>query len=398
MAKRAQPAVVSDPEDDADDDQEPDRGDLWDLVQDPGNADTTWTIYRLFAPDQKIPAGINASKGALAMRFTGPFTYDDVKRQLGGGFYRIYGRRSGERNCHTITGLAIEGVSRLADDGTGPTPGSGSYVGVGPLPPTPPNINRFDANSLGHNGENLAVELRSEIRALRDSLTAAKPQDANLDMLVKLLALVRPPQSTVAELMQAMDAGRQSAGGGGMGSLSELLEVLDSLEQRAARAAGGGESWASVIREVVPQALEAFQGMRRQRAAPAAVPITRAAPPAPSAPPPAPAPAAAAQRDEEVPDLVKLLVRAMQLNRDPSEVAESSETFLDGALLAQMRAASDELVLAQLKPWIVEARADGTELARYDDLPWPRVQRFVIDYLAALRADDPETDGAGAAT
>lgn len=374
---RKQPAVpVTEPDPDELEERATDRGDLEDRLGDPEYANSTWTLYRLFAADVKLPAGAKASEGALVLKWTGQFTYDFVREQVGGGVFKVYGRRQGERSSHTIDTFALEGEPKLP---------SGEYVGVPGTSsaPTTPIFHPVGAKSLGTQEENFVQELRSELRELREQLRRERPQETNLDALAKILTVLRPTQPTVAELMQAMEAGRQASGGGG--SLGELLEVLDRLEQRAARAAGNGDSWTTVIRETLPQVLDAFRGARGGRPAPNAP--QRTAPIA--APAAAPAATTSATRAEEsVPELVRLLVRAMQLNRDPEEVAESAETFLEEITIAQMRGATDALVLQQLKPWMIEVR-DEQEIAIYPDLPWERVQRFVVAFLAALRAEEP---------
>lgn len=347
-------------------DSEPDRyGDLGTL-ESLDRDDVTWYVYRLAPDGRALPTGVRQGDGLYVLKFTGTFSLDRLREELGGGFYRVIGKSADSGEFVVRARFGIDAPLRSA-----------LFAPAGVATTTP---------VVSPASEELQRVLR-ELAELRLQVSA-QPRE--------------PKPTPINELLQGLVTLDQLRGAPSAASGPAIgIPVADAARQisdafNAGREVGRTEStpedrngWPAVVREVVPEVLNTLRGFRPVR--------TLAVGGAARATAPASAPAAAPEAEVVVSPvsgnavLLELLARAVANGSEPEDLADLAETVLSDRELEQLRSAPDDGVLALVAsdggsyPVLVSRRSDDRLEVR------PEVQIYVRSFLSALRRP-PESD------
>lgn len=300
MARK--PAVNPPPNDDNGAEPEPITG--LELFDDAGFADLTSYFYRVAGDGER-----EGPQHGYCYRALGILDPENVRRELGGGLYRVLVRRGRDMVARHL--VRIAGAPRIA----------------AAAPPDEPSPAR---DGVG--------ELRAELRELRAALSNGGGARGGVGELRDLLSVL-----TAAGVFQP-----RPEPGALFGQLSDVF--AKGIE--AGRSGDGESGAAGVIRAAVEGITSIMQANPHAAAA-----VAPGAPPA----------AASAERvaaQETATVLIGTLLRGFHLGTDTEAIADAIESLVSAGDLARVRAMPDALAVNQVR---AAARGlDVTTLARLD--------------------------------
>lgn len=279
----------------------------------------TWYLYR--QPTDGTPSG---AWGRYLTRGNGPFDLEAIRRLFGGGRFRVMVRRGKE----FVQGLTfeVEGAPIMPQQ-----------PAAAPSTPDPPAGVLEAIRAMGDRLDRLQQHV--------ERAPATRETDP-FELALRLAERMRPQGETA-----------------GFETLSRVFQQGIELGLRSE----GGDSWASVAREIGPKLLELgerFLGAARPGGTGTIVPAGST-----------PAPAAPGAAPRGAPDLVLMLVRALRKGADSAELADVAETLLSDVELAQLRSAPPDQLTVFLRQFA------GT----FPELGAENLGEFVAAFVEALR-------------
>lgn len=308
-------------------------GDLTTL-EDIAHQDVTWYVYRR-AQAKNVPG---ETLDSYALKFSGRFDLEYLRTQLGGGMFRVIGKR---RNRIVIRAMVpIEGEARYAGSA------APSAAASAPAPLT--------ADAIAE-----AVERALERRA---------PQKADRDPVQDALAIIAGMKAMNPEPAERRDSVQV------LELLREGMEIQKQITPRES-----GTTMADALLQLGPMLIGELRHARPARPA-------RTQPGASTAvvvptPPSAPAPAPAAPEPSHEIDtrvvLAMLLGNAKRKGTEPVDIADAAEATLPDDAIDRLRAADGSMLHAYLAPVLDPEHA----LRDADAVQW------LDAFLDSLRAD-----------